>query len=81
VDTHDSEVPDPVWQLYAAAVRRFGEVSTMIERDDHIPPLDELCAELTHARVLCQRTLAACSGPAAAAATAGDAMRPSALAS
>ncbi|HSY05475.1 MAG TPA: DUF692 domain-containing protein [Steroidobacteraceae bacterium] len=58
VDTHDTEVPDPVWQLYAAAVRRFGPVSTMIERDDHIPPLAELCAELDAARTLAARTLA-----------------------
>jgi uncharacterized protein len=58
VDTHDHPVPDPVWELYAAAVRRFGAVATMIERDDHIPPLAELCAELTHARALCERTLA-----------------------
>jgi len=52
VDTHDHPVPDPVWQLYAHAVRRFGEVSTMIERDDHIPPLEELCAELEQARAV-----------------------------
>ena len=58
VDTHDTEVPDPVWQLYAAAVHRFGPVSTMIERDDHIPPLAELCAELDAARTLAARTLA-----------------------
>jgi uncharacterized protein (UPF0276 family) len=58
IDTHDHPVPDPVWDLYAAAVRRFGAVSTMIERDDHIPPLAELCAELAHARALCERTLA-----------------------
>ena len=59
IDTHDHPVPDPVWDLYAAAVRRFGAVSTMIERDDHIPPLAQLCAELEHARALCERTLAA----------------------
>ncbi|MBV8405691.1 MAG: DUF692 domain-containing protein [Gammaproteobacteria bacterium] len=58
VDTHDHPVPDPVWTLYAAALRRFGRVSTMIERDDHIPPLEELCAELAQARALCERTLA-----------------------
>jgi uncharacterized protein (UPF0276 family) len=58
IDTHDTEVPDPVWELYAAAVERFGNVSTMIERDDHIPPLAELCAELAQARALCARTLA-----------------------
>ncbi len=30
----------------------------MIERDDHIPPLAELCAELDAARALAARTLA-----------------------
>jgi uncharacterized protein (UPF0276 family) len=59
IDTHDHPVPDPVWELYAAAVRRFGAVSTMIERDDHIPPLAEVCAELDHARALSARTLSA----------------------
>jgi uncharacterized protein (UPF0276 family) len=58
VDTHDHPVPDPVWQLYAAALRRCGAVSTMIERDDHIPPLAELCAELEQARSLAARVLA-----------------------
>jgi uncharacterized protein (UPF0276 family) len=62
IDTHDHPVPDPVWQLYASAVRRFGAVSTMIERDDHIPPLEELCAELEQARRLCGRTLAMAAG-------------------
>ena len=50
IDTHDHPVPDPVWALYADAVRRFGMVSTMIERDANIPPLDELQAELAAAR-------------------------------
>ncbi|MGH8727769.1 MAG: MNIO family bufferin maturase [Burkholderiales bacterium] len=50
VDTHDDAVIDAVWELYAEAVRRFGDVSTMIERDDHIPPLAELLQELDRAR-------------------------------
>lgn len=58
LDTHDHPVPDPVWELYGAAVRRFGNVSTMIERDANIPPLEELCSELDAARQLAQRTLA-----------------------
>jgi len=58
IDTHDHPVPDPVWELYSAAVRRFGNVSTMIERDANIPPLEELCAELDSARALAERTLA-----------------------
>lgn len=52
IDTHDEPVIDPVWQLYARAVQHFGNVSTMIERDDNIPPLPELLAELNEARRL-----------------------------
>ena len=58
IDTHDHPVPDPVWELYGAALRRFGNVSTMIERDANIPPLEELCSELDAARQLAARTLA-----------------------
>ena len=57
IDTHDHPVPDPVWELYAAAVRRFGNVSTMIERDANIPPLEELCEELAQARGVAERVL------------------------
>ena len=50
LDTHDSPVCAAVWDLYGDAVARFGAVSTMIERDDHIPPFGELVGELDHAR-------------------------------
>jgi uncharacterized protein (UPF0276 family) len=50
VDTHDEPIIDPVWDLYAEACRLFGPVSTMIERDDNIPPLVDLLAELDQAR-------------------------------
>ena len=52
IDTHDAKVIDPVWDLYAAAIRRFGPVPTMIERDDRIPPLGVLVRELDHARAV-----------------------------
>ncbi|UUZ51464.1 DUF692 domain-containing protein [Massilia sp. B-10] len=52
IDTHDHPVADPVWSLYASALRRFGPVVTMIERDDRIPPLAELRAELGQARAI-----------------------------
>lgn len=52
IDTHDHPVADPVWRLYQSALRRFGQVSTMIERDDAIPPLAELAAELQRARAI-----------------------------
>jgi len=52
VDTHDHPVCDAVWQLYTYTVQRLGAVPTMIERDDHIPPLPELLAELGQARAV-----------------------------
>jgi uncharacterized protein len=52
IDTHDHPIVEPVWDLYRAAVSRFGAVPTMIERDDNIPPLSELVAELQMARDL-----------------------------
>jgi len=50
IDTHDHPIVEPVWNLYRAAVRQFGAVPTMIERDDNIPALSELVAELQIAR-------------------------------
>ena len=50
IDTHDAPVIDPVWDLYAYAIKRFGAVSTMIERDDNMPELQELVQELQIAR-------------------------------
>ncbi len=50
VDTHDHPVAGAVWALYRQALQLFGAVPTMIERDDHIPPLAELVAELDVAR-------------------------------
>jgi len=52
IDTHDAPVREEVWDLYAHAVRRFGAVSTLLERDDAIPPLDELVQELGQARAV-----------------------------
>ena len=58
IDTHDAPVIDEVWNLYRHAVARFGAVSTMIERDDNIPELAELLAELEIARDIAQQVLA-----------------------
>lgn len=59
VDTHDAEVIDPVWRLYESALQRFGRISTMIERDDHIPPLNDLITELDHAKQIASRVFSA----------------------
>ncbi|MGH1349207.1 MAG: MNIO family bufferin maturase [Methyloligellaceae bacterium] len=50
IDTHDHPVCDDVWKLYRHALKRFGPVSTIIERDDNIPPLNEMLDELQVAR-------------------------------
>lgn len=45
VDTHAVGVAEPVWPLYAHAVRRFGRAPTIIEWDNDIPPLGTLIGE------------------------------------
>jgi uncharacterized protein (UPF0276 family) len=58
IDTHDHPIAAPVWQLYGLACALFGPVATMIERDDDIPPLPELLAELDDARSLAANAVA-----------------------
>jgi uncharacterized protein len=55
IDTHDEPVSEEVWALFAEAWRRFGPISTMIERDDKFPPFAELLAELQRAREIAAR--------------------------
>ena len=59
IDTHDAPVAPEVWDLYGHAVRRFGDVATMIERDDNIPELEVLVAELDTARSIASQQLQA----------------------
>jgi len=57
LDSHDHPVRDDVWALYAQAVPLFGDVSLMLERDEDIPPLPELIAELDYARAIHAKAL------------------------
>ncbi len=50
VDTHGSDVIDPVWALLDRAYSRIGVVPTLLERDFNIPPLAELMHEVEHIR-------------------------------
>lgn len=50
VDTHDHPVIDEVWALYDYTLSKMDNLTTMIERDDHIPPLPELIKEIDRAR-------------------------------
>jgi uncharacterized protein (UPF0276 family) len=50
IDTHDHPVCAEVWALYRQTLQRIGPRPTMIERDDAIPALEVLVAELDQAR-------------------------------
>jgi uncharacterized protein (UPF0276 family) len=50
LDTHDHPVIDPVWKLYAHAIRRCGVTATLLEWDDKIPSFEEVHGEALKAR-------------------------------
>ena len=52
IDDHGSRVAKPVWELYAAALRRVGPVPTLIEWDTNLPALEVLLDEARHAEEL-----------------------------
>lgn len=49
IDTHSEPVYPEVWDLFARALRRFGDLPTLIEWDTGIPALDVLIAEVAKA--------------------------------
>jgi uncharacterized protein (UPF0276 family) len=49
IDTHAARIAEPVWELYAHAVRRFGPKPTLIEWDNDIPSFATLLAEARRA--------------------------------
>lgn len=51
VDTHEGPIIDPVWDLYRFTLEQIGRpVSTLIEWDTNIPPLEAVVAEATRAQ-------------------------------
>jgi uncharacterized protein (UPF0276 family) len=52
IDDHGSRVAKPVWNLHAAALRRFGPVPALIEWDTELPALEILLDEAQHAQEL-----------------------------
>jgi uncharacterized protein len=52
IDDHGSRVAEPVWELYAAALRRFGPVPTLIEWDTNLPRLEVLLDDAHQAEEL-----------------------------
>jgi len=47
VDTHGSDVIEPVWDILESAYQHFGVFPTLLERDFNIPALPELLTEVT----------------------------------
>jgi uncharacterized protein len=58
IDTHAARIAEPVWELYAHAVRRFGAKPTLIEWDNDIPSFATLLAEARRADEVAARALA-----------------------
>ncbi len=52
IDSHGAGVINPVWDLLAKAYQRFGVLPTVIERDNNIPPLSDLLAEVKQVKLL-----------------------------
>ncbi|MBE7635676.1 DUF692 family protein [Sneathiella sp. P13V-1] len=52
VDTHGSEVVEPVWTLYCELLSKIGPCPTLIERDNNVPPLGDLLNEVSAAQLL-----------------------------
>lgn len=50
LDSHDAPVADGVWDLYRHAVARLGPVSTLVEWDGDVPPLDVVEEQALRAR-------------------------------
>ena len=46
IDTHGADVIDPVWSLLEKTYQRWGVIPTLLERDNNIPPMDELLSEI-----------------------------------
>lgn len=50
IDDHSCAVNEPVWQLYRHALKRFGQVPTLVEWDTDVPALSVLTEQLGIAR-------------------------------
>ena len=65
IDTHGTPVIESVWGLLELAYQRFGVFPTLLERDENIPPLNEVLAEVRRIVAMQQRCAARSGGMAA----------------
>jgi len=54
VDTHGADVPDPVLSILSRVLARTGPLPIVLERDQNVPDLDTLLAELASIRGIAQ---------------------------
>lgn len=59
IDTHGAAVCDPVLELLEWTLLRTGPVPVLLERDNRVPPLEELLGELARVRAVYERALGA----------------------
>lgn len=59
IDTHGAPVADPVYDLLEHTLRRTGPVPVLLERDNDVPELPELLAEVARLRTVYDRAMAA----------------------
>ncbi len=57
LDTHDHPVLDPVWKLYAHAIKLVGRTATLLEWDDRIPTFDEVHQEALKGEPVCRKAI------------------------
>jgi hypothetical protein len=57
LDTHDHPVLDPVWKMYAHAIKLIGPTATLLEWDDRIPSFGEVHQEALKANQFVEKEL------------------------
>jgi uncharacterized protein len=57
LDTHGAKVCDPVHELLGFVLEQTGPLPVLLERDNHIPELSELMAEVRELRAVYERSM------------------------
>ena len=55
IDSHGTDIPEPVMNLFEMALARTGPVPVIVERDQAIPPLADLLKEVGRVRTVYER--------------------------
>lgn len=55
IDTHDTQVADPVWALYESVIAHTGPIASLVEWDDNIPAWPVLANEAQAAQAILDR--------------------------